>query len=435
MESLDRPSFDPTLLTTEFLSNKRAITDPLADDLIAKLIDSGNKKLINEVFLRLTTNASYSIKLFEDFPEGIKDSINQYFETTSKLPEWADQNLIAKGQEVFSIYGPEVFMLLNVSSLPMCYTCAKGAKVLYATGRLMEKRGNIDPLARRLMETAQMVMNVMSPGGFAEKGSGLVTMQKVRLIHASIRHYLKSPDSNPNGWNVDSLGEPINQEDLAGTLMSFAPIIANGLTKLKINLAPDQLAGYMHCWQIVGHQMGVSYDLIPKNNDDATKLAVAILKHQADTSEEGKALTTSCIDFMNYIIPGNHFENVPEYMMWYFFQDIENEVGKPLSEMVGIESHDDKKDRFIMLLTRLITKEISHLEHHELIKKLTSFFNRYLLRGFVKYYNDNKNVHFFIPPSLQKNWGLFDEWEDKKAVTPSVLGNRLMWQQKSGKLK
>ncbi len=60
------------------------------------------------------------------------------------------------------------------------------------------------------METSQMVINVMTPGGFEPNGTGIITIKKVRLMHASIRYYLKHPHINQKGWDTSTLGEPIN---------------------------------------------------------------------------------------------------------------------------------------------------------------------------------------------------------------------------------
>ena len=206
----------------------------------------------------LFRNQSFEKGMFDSLGSEISQILDEYIESTSQLPAWADSEKIKRGVKLFSLYGPEVFMLLNVSSLPMCYTCAKGAQVLFETGRLLSHGGNIDPLARRLMETAQMVINVLSEGGLAPSGSGIITLQKVRLIHASIRHFLKAGQYHNTKWDSDKYGEPINQEDLAGTLMSFGPVIIAGLKRLNIELSDTQIEDYMHCWKVVGHLMGLS---------------------------------------------------------------------------------------------------------------------------------------------------------------------------------
>ncbi|RED99826.1 oxygenase MpaB family protein [Marinoscillum furvescens] len=398
--------FDPTNLTTSFLEGKRQITDPLADEVVATIIDEGYEKHINEIFIKLARNPSFNPELLSDFPEAIQQAVSDYFDKSGQLPDWADQELISEGEEVFALYGPEVFMLLNVKSLPMCYTCAHGARVLYDTGRLVEHNGKMDPLVRRLMETAQMVINVLQPGGLSGEGSGIITVQKVRLIHASIRHFLQSPKYNPAGWDSSTLGKPINQEDLAGTLMSFSPIILSGLKALNIDLTDRQIAAYTHCWKVVGHLIGLDEDLLADTYEDNWQLAVKILQHQASASTEGKKLTESCLAFIRHMMPGNLLDEVPEYMMWYFFQDVEKATELQLSEMIGIENHHRLSDFLLLKLSRIITGKISEAEHSNIIKKLTGRFNKYMLQGYINHYNDGKKVRFFIPPSLTKNWNL-----------------------------
>lgn len=427
-------TFNISNITPEVLENFRLETDPKADDTVSEIITSGFEKQINEIFMTLVRNDSFDDNTFSTFDSELSSILNDYFESTSHLPEWANTELIKSGEKVFSLYGPEIFMLLNMSSLPMCYTCAKGAQVLYDTGRLLSHNKDIDPLARRLMETAQMIVDTMSPGGLAHKGKGIVTIQKIRLIHASIRYYLKNTPHGNTSWNVPEFGEPINQEDLAGTLMSFAPVILAGMKHLNIKLSTDETNAYMHCWKVVGYLMGINEALLPNTYDEAFSLASKILKHQAAESEAGKALTSSCVEFINYIVPGNSFNDLPGYLMNFFLQDFSDSSGVDLSKCIGI-SHDSKiKDKIALSLTKYVIGEFSHLEHSSFIQKITAPFNRYLLEGIIHHYNGGKKVHFLIPPSLQKDWGLLDEWNNYKSITPNIFGNRLEWQKESEKI-
>ena len=398
-------------LTTGFLQGKRLMTDPLADNVITQIIESGNERHVNDVFMHLVRNDDYAPELFDGLPAAVANAVTSYFDQSSKLPEWADAALIEKGEEVFSLYGPEIFMLLNVKSLPLCYTCAKGAKVLYDTGRLVEHGGKIDPLARRLMETAQMVMNVLQPGGLTSHGKGIVTMQKVRLIHASIRYFLTHTATSKvvGGWDTSYYGEPINQEDLAGTLMSFSPIIISGLKALNIHLSDEEVTAYTHCWKVIGHMMGVNDDLLPDSYEEGWDLTVAILQDQAAESLEGKALTQSCIDFMKYIMPGEFLDSLPEYMIWYFIQDASQKTGIDLTTMIGVSDHSEKKDLLALAFTKWFSHGISHLEHSAIAKKLTGKFNKVLLQSVLRFYREGKRIQFFIPPSLQKNWQLNED--------------------------
>lgn len=425
-------TFDISNISNESLEQYRLMADPVADKTVSLIIESGFTKEINQVLMTLMRNDSVGADTFLAFDPALAKILTEYFSQTSRLPEWADPALIAEGERVFSLFGPEIFMLLNVSSLPLCYTCAKGAKVLYDTGRLLSHNNDMDPLARRLMETAQMVVNVMAPGGLAAGGKGIVTIQKVRLIHASIRYYLKNKQYDNTTWDVAELGEPINQEDLAGTLMSFGPVIISGLKQLNVQFSEKQVQSYIHCWKVVGHLMGIHQPLLPDTYDEAFALAVKILKHQAVASDEGKALAASCIGFINYIIPGNSFDDLPSYMMQFFLKEFSAASGVDLAGCIGVDTRADVKDRIALSLTRYITGKISHLEHGPFIRKISPIFNRFLLTAIVHHYNAGKAVHFCIPPSLQKDWDLAAEWSNYRSLTPDIFGNRVTWQRKTG---
>lgn len=390
----------------DLLEYKRLQADPLADGVITAILEAGLQGQINKVFATLVQNSSFQPGSFQDFPAPIHQAITRYFEQTSTLPVWADAKKLEAGARVFSLYGPEIALLLNVKSLPMCYSCWRGAYVLYQTGRLSERSGSLHPLARRLMETAQMVMHVLAPGGMTPQGSGIVTMQKVRLIHAAIRYFIKHSPHAP-AWDTPTYGEPINQEDLAGTLMSFSALVIGGLKQLNIQLSAAEKEGYMHTWRVVGYLMGIHEDLLPYTYKQGWALGIAIVKRQAAASAEGRELTRACIDFLKYIVPGNLFDDLPEYMIWYFMQDVSKDAGKDLGDILGLATGKSLKGQVVLKVARIFLGQLDKLDNHSsLMRQLSGRFNREMLRGFMHYYNDGKQAHFYIPPSLQQDWKL-----------------------------
>ena len=196
-------------------------------------------------------------------------------------------------------------MILACYSLPAAYAARKGVQVLYRTGFLAQ-RTNL-----RLFQTSQMVIDVMSPGGLGPTGMGRVTAVKVRLIHAAIRRLLLSDTKNP--W-PDEWGVPLNQEDLAGTLMTFTHLIRDGLDKLGVGIWPP---GYLNAWQAVGRMMGIVEDLIPKTPDEASELCAIIQRRQVDPSPEGRALTTALLEMMQHYAPPL-FGGMPAALMRLF---------------------------------------------------------------------------------------------------------------------
>src|SRR5581483_7387456 len=134
-------------------------------------------------------------------------------------------------------YGPQVILNLFCYSLPFCYAARKGVQVVWLTSRRYTNP------TRRIIETAQMVVDVMRPGGLSAGGTGVKTAQKVRLMHAGVRHQIHAY----TGWNAE-FGEPINQEDMAGTLMSFSWVVVDGLRRLGMGLNDAEAEAYLHAW-------------------------------------------------------------------------------------------------------------------------------------------------------------------------------------------
>ena len=88
----------------------------------------------------------------------------------------------------------------------------------------------------------------MSGNGFEENGKAISTTQKIRLIHASIRYYVYQA-----GWNVNEYGEPIDQEDLVGTLLAFSYQTLEGLKLLGMDISDEEYHAYLHSWAVVGY--------------------------------------------------------------------------------------------------------------------------------------------------------------------------------------
>jgi hypothetical protein len=190
----------------------------------------------------------------------------------------------------------------------------------------------------------------------------------------------------------------------------------------------------MHCWNIAGHLLGINEKFLPDTYEQGFQLATQILAHQAEESQAGIALTASCNKFIDYIIPGNAFDGVPEYLMNYFLQDFSISSKKDLPACIGVTRQTDLKDKLVLQLTHFVTKLVSGAESHDsFVQKIVSTFNKLLLQGIIYHYNGGKGVQFSIPPSLQANWGLTDLWTNY-VTTPALLGNRLALQKAAEKI-
>ena len=194
--------------TDALLDRMRELGDPVADKPVAAVLERGGVDAVNAMMRTL-------VRVDQPVPEALPDEIRDYLVQTLPLPEWADMGKIKRGQQLFETWGLEIACCLFCASLPSAYAAAQGVKVLYLTARL-----DTDA-RRRVMETGQFLIDVATVGGLDEHGKGRRAIQRVRLMHAAVRHLITARNElTPGMWHPD-WGTPINQEDLAGDTSVF----------------------------------------------------------------------------------------------------------------------------------------------------------------------------------------------------------------------
>ncbi|MFN8355371.1 MAG: oxygenase MpaB family protein [Spirosomataceae bacterium] len=258
-----------------------------------------------------------------------------FFEQQQALPTWANWQQMQQGIDLFRANRPEIALLLGCLSLPYCYAAADGAQVLYLSQRLHQDA------FKRLQETGAFVFNVTNPLAW-KSGEAIRNILKVRLMHAAIRHYCLQSGRWNNTW-----GQPINQEDMAGTNLAFSYLIIKGLR--KINQAPDdhQAEAYLHLWNVIGCLMGVQESLRPLNLREAFILDKAIAQRQFKPSEAGKTLTKSLLAAFESLIQPAFLSQVPAAQMRWL-------LGDQVADLLDIPSVEIEKKLVRFLPIRLI---------------------------------------------------------------------------------
>lgn len=200
--------------TNEQLDKLRLQGDPLADRAVAAVFERHDLKQSQAVLRALIDHEN---PRRADLPP----ELNEFLDQTSALPEWADTARTARGQAVFERWGVAISVALFCASLPSAYACANGVHVLAQTARLETDT------RRRVLETGQFLIDALGKTGIVPESDGMLAIQRVRLMHAAVRQLILAhqadpgTDLGPSVWD-DTWGHPINQEDLAGTLLSFS---------------------------------------------------------------------------------------------------------------------------------------------------------------------------------------------------------------------
>ena len=189
---------------------------------------------------------------------------------------------IKRAQNFFDDNGVMIITALFHASLPEAYLGQRGVQVLDATGELFNN------WTRRIQETGQFLVNVMSPtpdlwregrSSLSSGEFGARVARRVRLTHAAIRWMLDAPetinhpsplfpgpDEHLTTWKVrlrkagldDSLGDrPLNQQDLLGTLGTFTTVVIRALERLAVPYTEEDREALHFLWNIVAWHLGI----------------------------------------------------------------------------------------------------------------------------------------------------------------------------------
>ena len=328
-----------------YLDSMRRVGDEEVDPLVHRVLagEAGEQpsgRLRYNLMMDLADRivAAPSLQLVPD------STLNQHLEqipgdvrasfTPMQAPEWVDPHKLELGATLWSENRLAMLAVLYAYSLPACYLIEKGIPALYDTAKLREPRY----LFQRIYETGLMLEAVMGEGGIRVVedmgedgtrrrylwGEGFVTAKKVRFLHASMRYMLthRHEEAAPGGgesatnvaeslardagpWDTDALGVPVNQEDLAYTLLTFGYALPRGLAHWGAPVEPEQREAFLHLWRVVGHVMGIRDELTTDSWDEATRFFDLVKSRQGHRSDQGVALTRTLIGFLSAYMPSH----------------------------------------------------------------------------------------------------------------------------------
>ncbi|MFT6054966.1 MAG: hypothetical protein ACJAS3_002679 [Roseivirga sp.] len=294
------------------LDDLRLEGDVLADQAVSSYFPS-RKAELQIILDGLEINSS-------KLPSTVSDDFKHLYNSVLKPLNDLEEEKVAKGHDFFSKNASDIMLLLGFLSLPYCYAAAKGAQVLGRSNRIIAEPG------KRLLETAEFVFDITQPKAFEPRGKGFISILKVRLIHAVIRWYV----TNSGTWDQDQLGVPVNQEDMAGTNLSFSLIPVRGMRKIGINILPKESDAYIQFWNFIGSRLGLNDLLLPKNNKECYVLEKRIRERHFESSAIGKELTASLLKYFESVTVNSPIEGKSKAFVQYM-------LGDQISDLLGIK--------------------------------------------------------------------------------------------------
>ena len=385
------PSIGTERFTDEFLESLRGEGDGPGDRAVAvffNAVDAPDSPLYT--MIARSTGASLPV---EQAP-----GVGPFVKEVEPWPDWADPELVKRGQDLFGDWGMQLATGLFLASLPLTYSCAKGAEPLVRTARMTSHP------KRRILETGQMIIDAMTPGALEPGARGYSTVRHVRLMHAAVRHTLTNPDSiHPAGgpalepWDP-ALGVPLNQEDLLGCLLAFSVIGLRCVDQVGIKLSDEQREAYVHTWNLVGHQIGVRSDLLPLNYADASVVTERILARQSAASAAGRELTATAIEATDELLKIRFVRGLPASGMRFF-------LGDETAELLGVPPSNWTKSIFKIMgrFDAIADKTLSWLPGNH---TLSAAIGRRVVGGMEDAERGTGRPKFQITDELREAWGI-----------------------------
>lgn len=385
----------PASWSEELLQEMRHHGDPIADEVIARLFNEHGEEAVDTFFHTLIGNLRMPV---DDIPV----SVETFLTATNALPAWADELKMQMASEYFVDHGPKWLVLLFFKSLPLLYVVGDGATVLTRTGRLAHNAETMKVFSRRIAETGQFLLDVMSPDAFHSDTDGfrrgIDAIQKVRLIYASIRHFVQRGD-----WDKEDLGVPVNQTHLAITLMTFSVALTDGLHQFGIAEEPEKQEAFLHRWKVIGHLLGVDQRLLPDDVNNGRTLLRMILEMEAKETEHGKILTKALVEFTKDAIPKERLDATPELLIRFLVgEDISRKLGVSLaSGCLGVVL-PEVIGRLFNLIEKLEDKDIA-------LERILDVTSSLLMQYMLGVFREKKGARFNVPEALRMTWGIDEE--------------------------
>jgi hypothetical protein len=199
----------------------------------------------------------------------------------------------------------------------------------------------------------------------------------------------------PPLWPLE-WGKPINQEDLAGTLLTFTVVVFDALERLGVRLTADERAAYMHTWRVIGHFMGIMEEMLPRDEADARRLWVAEERRQLyRTSGEGRHMAAALVAAFGQLAPGRAFGFVGRGLVRYL-------SGARVCDAVGVRRLPWGSHAVFAGYMRLNRFMVREEQHHPHFLNITGRFQRDLLYGLV----NHEPAKFAVPERLRDHWQL-----------------------------
>ncbi|RVX39860.1 uncharacterized protein DUF2236 [Nonomuraea polychroma] len=258
-------------------ADPRWVWDDVADPLLASLFDRGVIPEVNRLLYDWNRND-------QPLPAGLPEDLRAFIEQARQLPSWADPTMLDAGARFHALKGNYIVVLTIVGAGMLATAIPKEARAVYYSA------GGAD-LKDRIAKTNILAYAVRPRNAWGAGGTAVVEAVKTRLVHAAVRHLLKS---SPH-WSGPI---PISQEDMLVTWHTLATYSMRGMREWKVRISSTEAAGYLHSVQMLGHMLGIRDEFLPATWDSSYAQSDLVLPRNMGPTPEGVELNAILRDML-----------------------------------------------------------------------------------------------------------------------------------------
>ncbi|MEV1085602.1 oxygenase MpaB family protein [Streptomyces sp. NPDC050211] len=369
----------------------RSQGDPLADETVAAMFAAGDVGDVNTL-MRFFTTADQKL------PPGMPSSAADYLEATRMPPDWVDWDVMERARVFFIDNAAHINTGLSFMSMPATYAIPRVARLLASTH-------SMDYPSRRMAETGQFVTYLMQPNAFEAGSKFLPAAQKVRLLHAAVRHHLRASDR----WDEERDGVPLCQEDMLGGQIAFSLLVLDAMDRMGVHMSQEGAEAYHYAWRVIGAMLGCNTEAAPRDLTEARAYGDLYALRNLGPSDAGVRLNAQLMRMYEDVVPGTLLDPIVPATIRYL-------VGPTIAEWLEIprSPFDTVAQAVPVLLGLLETVEDSSPLAEWALDKAGHLLTRFELGALTR----GRVMQYAIPEELKSEYGVRSHAARNQRWTP-----------------
>lgn len=249
------------------------VWDDTIDKIMASVVEKGQVPAVNEAILPWVDNG-------QPVPGGLPAELTAHLEEATQLPAWADMAKLRRAADFNRRMDTYLFFIYGLGGGIMSTVIPREAKSVYWS------KGGAD-MKDRAAKTFTFGYDLSDRNAFEPSGQFIVTANKTRLVHATVRHLL--PQS-PYWKAVADEQIPISNADILVTFHSTGTFAHKKLKDWGVRMSAADETAFLHSWQVALHLLGVHDEYIPATWQAAHAQSAQVLTPILGVTPEGREL-------------------------------------------------------------------------------------------------------------------------------------------------